>query len=249
MRAVIFTVVSLAAAALAQNCGPEYNNQVCAAGNCCSQYGWVRHLISISTIVPMRFADHVIVVRYLARPLRPSHMSEAILRRRIKLRGLLLCSTTPFPPWRLIIPTELGRIILIQHVQRTRRIQLLAILPLRLHRPGHRRVRLGRRRRLLPRRGHQQLLLPLLLVGRALRAQERHPGPGHLLRRRLPGRLREMRLHVQAARARDRARRRPERRDVRAHRQQEVRGGLVLLGQQFLRDVGGLLRECELVPA
>ncbi|KAI5808640.1 hypothetical protein DFH27DRAFT_606976 [Peziza echinospora] len=25
---------------VAQNCGPAYGNTVCAAGNCCSQYGW-----------------------------------------------------------------------------------------------------------------------------------------------------------------------------------------------------------------
>ncbi|KAF2273278.1 uncharacterized protein EI97DRAFT_436158 [Westerdykella ornata] len=41
MRASLFTFVAvLAGAAWAQNCGPQYGNQVCAAGLCCSQYGW-----------------------------------------------------------------------------------------------------------------------------------------------------------------------------------------------------------------
>jgi len=40
MRSIILAVVALASAALAQNCGPNYNNQICAAGKCCSQYGW-----------------------------------------------------------------------------------------------------------------------------------------------------------------------------------------------------------------
>jgi hypothetical protein len=44
MRAFTFAFASLAALATAQNCGPKYNNAVCAAGKCCSQYGWVRLL-------------------------------------------------------------------------------------------------------------------------------------------------------------------------------------------------------------
>ncbi|KAF2465920.1 uncharacterized protein BDR25DRAFT_328330 [Lindgomyces ingoldianus] len=40
MRAFVLAVVGLASAALAQNCGPKYSNQICAAGKCCSQYGW-----------------------------------------------------------------------------------------------------------------------------------------------------------------------------------------------------------------
>lgn len=40
MRGAIFAVIAAASVALAQNCGPQYGNQVCASGNCCSQYGW-----------------------------------------------------------------------------------------------------------------------------------------------------------------------------------------------------------------
>lgn len=40
MRSILIAVVALASAAFAQNCGPQYGNQVCAAGKCCSQYGW-----------------------------------------------------------------------------------------------------------------------------------------------------------------------------------------------------------------
>ncbi|ORY18814.1 hypothetical protein BCR34DRAFT_553552 [Clohesyomyces aquaticus] len=40
MRAFILAVLGLASTALAQNCGPSYKNQICAAGKCCSQYGW-----------------------------------------------------------------------------------------------------------------------------------------------------------------------------------------------------------------
>lgn len=40
MRYSIFAVVALASAVFAQNCGPSYGNQICAAGKCCSQYGW-----------------------------------------------------------------------------------------------------------------------------------------------------------------------------------------------------------------
>ncbi|PSN69104.1 hypothetical protein BS50DRAFT_586455 [Corynespora cassiicola Philippines] len=40
MRAFALALISLASVALAQNCGPKFNNQVCEAGKCCSQYGW-----------------------------------------------------------------------------------------------------------------------------------------------------------------------------------------------------------------
>ncbi|KAF2447347.1 carbohydrate-binding module family 18 protein [Karstenula rhodostoma CBS 690.94] len=40
MRASALALLSLATVAVAQNCGPKYNNAVCAAGKCCSQYGW-----------------------------------------------------------------------------------------------------------------------------------------------------------------------------------------------------------------
>lgn len=40
MRASILISACFAAIALAQNCGPAYGNQKCAAGKCCSQYGW-----------------------------------------------------------------------------------------------------------------------------------------------------------------------------------------------------------------
>ncbi|KAF2257379.1 carbohydrate-binding module family 18 protein [Trematosphaeria pertusa] len=40
MRVFALVAASLASMALAQNCGPQYQNQVCAAGKCCSQYGW-----------------------------------------------------------------------------------------------------------------------------------------------------------------------------------------------------------------
>ncbi|KAL9053213.1 MAG: hypothetical protein Q9206_004020 [Seirophora lacunosa] len=40
MRASILISACFAAIALAQNCGPAYANQKCAAGKCCSQYGW-----------------------------------------------------------------------------------------------------------------------------------------------------------------------------------------------------------------
>jgi hypothetical protein len=35
MRSFIITALSLASVVLAQNCGPNYNNQVCDAGKCC----------------------------------------------------------------------------------------------------------------------------------------------------------------------------------------------------------------------
>ncbi|KAF2655782.1 carbohydrate-binding module family 18 protein [Lophiostoma macrostomum CBS 122681] len=40
MRVAILAVLSIASVAVAQNCGPQYGNTKCAAGNCCSQYGW-----------------------------------------------------------------------------------------------------------------------------------------------------------------------------------------------------------------
>ncbi|KAH7116874.1 chitin binding protein 6 [Dendryphion nanum] len=40
MRSALIAIVALASAAFAQNCGPQYGNQVCAANTCCSQYGW-----------------------------------------------------------------------------------------------------------------------------------------------------------------------------------------------------------------
>ncbi|PVI06024.1 carbohydrate-binding module family 18 protein [Periconia macrospinosa] len=40
MRFFIIATFSLASVALAQNCGPQYQNQVCDAGKCCSQHGW-----------------------------------------------------------------------------------------------------------------------------------------------------------------------------------------------------------------
>ncbi|KAG7005332.1 hypothetical protein G7Y79_00020g048600 [Physcia stellaris] len=40
MRFSILIASVFAAAAAAQNCGPSYGNQKCAAGKCCSQYGW-----------------------------------------------------------------------------------------------------------------------------------------------------------------------------------------------------------------
>ncbi|KAF2197472.1 hypothetical protein GQ43DRAFT_444230 [Delitschia confertaspora ATCC 74209] len=40
MRVSVIASALFAGVALAQNCGPQYGNQVCAAGNCCSQYGW-----------------------------------------------------------------------------------------------------------------------------------------------------------------------------------------------------------------
>ncbi|KAK7180103.1 hypothetical protein DPSP01_011158 [Paraphaeosphaeria sporulosa] len=40
MRAFALALLSLATVAVAQNCGPKYSNAVCAAGKCCSQYGW-----------------------------------------------------------------------------------------------------------------------------------------------------------------------------------------------------------------
>ena len=42
MRFSLLIASVFAAAAVAQNCGPSYGNQKCAAGKCCSQYGWVR---------------------------------------------------------------------------------------------------------------------------------------------------------------------------------------------------------------
>lgn len=41
MRPVLISIFLTATAVLAQNCGPKYKNKVCAAGSCCSQYGWV----------------------------------------------------------------------------------------------------------------------------------------------------------------------------------------------------------------
>ncbi|KAF1962722.1 hypothetical protein CC80DRAFT_487211, partial [Byssothecium circinans] len=40
MRLSIIATLSLASVALAQNCGPQFSNQVCEVGKCCSQYGW-----------------------------------------------------------------------------------------------------------------------------------------------------------------------------------------------------------------
>ncbi|EHA56875.1 hypothetical protein MCOR27_006436 [Pyricularia oryzae] len=40
MRPVLISIFLAATAVLAQNCGPKYKNKVCAAGSCCSQYGW-----------------------------------------------------------------------------------------------------------------------------------------------------------------------------------------------------------------
>lgn len=40
MRSIFLSVLALASVALAQNCGPQGKNAVCAAGQCCSQYGW-----------------------------------------------------------------------------------------------------------------------------------------------------------------------------------------------------------------
>jgi len=39
LQLALFVTLSLGVVN-AQNCGPRYNNAVCAAGNCCSQYGW-----------------------------------------------------------------------------------------------------------------------------------------------------------------------------------------------------------------
>lgn len=36
MRYSIFAIVALASAAFAQNCGPAYGNEICAAGKCCT---------------------------------------------------------------------------------------------------------------------------------------------------------------------------------------------------------------------
>ncbi|KAL8809494.1 MAG: hypothetical protein Q9200_003362 [Gallowayella weberi] len=44
MRYSIFIATCFAAVGLAQNCGPAFGNQKCAAGNCCSQYGWVSRI-------------------------------------------------------------------------------------------------------------------------------------------------------------------------------------------------------------
>jgi hypothetical protein len=60
-------------------------------------------------------------------------------------------------------------------------------------RPRDRRLWTRPRRCNLPWRRCQRLLLPLLLLCRPLRPQERHPGPGSLLRRRLPSWLRKVR--------------------------------------------------------
>ncbi|KAF1977808.1 hypothetical protein BU23DRAFT_550486 [Bimuria novae-zelandiae CBS 107.79] len=40
MRNLTFVLFSLASLSTAQNCGPKYDNQACAPGKCCSQYGW-----------------------------------------------------------------------------------------------------------------------------------------------------------------------------------------------------------------
>ncbi|KAG0644141.1 hypothetical protein HOY80DRAFT_1013659 [Tuber brumale] len=39
-RLSLFVVLGLVTSVFAQNCGPAYGGQICAAGNCCSQYGW-----------------------------------------------------------------------------------------------------------------------------------------------------------------------------------------------------------------
>ncbi|KAF2873211.1 hypothetical protein BDV95DRAFT_569118 [Massariosphaeria phaeospora] len=40
MRVFAVAILSLTAVAVAQNCGPKFQNTVCAQGKCCSQYGW-----------------------------------------------------------------------------------------------------------------------------------------------------------------------------------------------------------------
>ncbi|KAF2639344.1 hypothetical protein P280DRAFT_470712 [Massarina eburnea CBS 473.64] len=40
MRFSIIAALSLASVALAQNCGPQFSDQVCEAGKCCSEHGW-----------------------------------------------------------------------------------------------------------------------------------------------------------------------------------------------------------------
>ncbi|KAK3215306.1 hypothetical protein GRF29_19g2816847 [Pseudopithomyces chartarum] len=40
MHGFTLALLSLASLVAAQNCGPKYNNKVCEAGKCCSQYGW-----------------------------------------------------------------------------------------------------------------------------------------------------------------------------------------------------------------
>ncbi|OJD34379.1 carbohydrate-binding module family 18 protein [Diplodia corticola] len=37
---LLLLLLLLVSSVLGQNCGPKYNNQVCAANTCCSQYGW-----------------------------------------------------------------------------------------------------------------------------------------------------------------------------------------------------------------
>ncbi|KAF4533864.1 hypothetical protein BFW01_g9052 [Lasiodiplodia theobromae] len=37
---LLLLLLLAAASGLCQNCGPKYNNQICAANTCCSQYGW-----------------------------------------------------------------------------------------------------------------------------------------------------------------------------------------------------------------
>ncbi|RPA95168.1 hypothetical protein L873DRAFT_1813353 [Choiromyces venosus 120613-1] len=39
-RLSLFVVFGLVTSVFAQNCGPAYGGQICAAGTCCSQYGW-----------------------------------------------------------------------------------------------------------------------------------------------------------------------------------------------------------------
>lgn len=91
----------------------------------------------------------------------------------------------------------------------------------------------------------------MLLVSGPLRAQELDPGRLHLLRRRVPGRLRQVRRRgrEQAAEPHGHAGRGARGGDVRAHCEPKVRQRAVLQREQLLRDGRRFLRERELVSA
>lgn len=197
MRAFTLAFLSLASVAVAQNCGPQYNNQVCAAGKCCSQYGWVRPPTSHLPPPTSPTSSNPPPVRHRRRLLRPSHLPKVLLWKRLLLRVRNKALLHP------------------EDIHKTH----LHLFALHLPSPQHRRLRPRPGRRFLPRRRPRRLLLPLLLLGRPLRAQERHPGPESVLWHRMSARLRKVRQREEACESHGCARHGGRWRDVRSYRQ------------------------------
>ena len=98
-----------------------------------------------------------------------------------------------------------------------------------------RRLRPRPRRRHMPRCRCQRLLLPLLLLCRPLRPQERYPGSSPGLWNRLPARLRKVRWREGSCYSGCQARCVSNWRDLRTNCEQKVRYWTLLLGIKLLR--------------